>query len=115
MNGFEKLFYVEMGRIVTAKRKQRGLSQTALARRVGIHRNTLNRWLNAETHMPVWMILRIADALSCNHLILLPGREFVWRGGQVEEFRPERPKPPEMERPVQFERDPALTAKERVS
>ena len=111
----ESRFYRELARLLVAKRKLRGITQQDLARRAGVHRNTLARWEDGLGHIPLYMLLRIADILSCNHLALLPGREYVWPGARVEEFNPFPPKPPEPARPIQFERDAPLAKRERTS
>lgn len=77
----ERAFDSEIGRIIESKRKERGISQQMLALSVGVHRNTLCRWESGERGCPLWMLLRIADVLCCNHLVLLPRREYTWGAG----------------------------------
>ena len=74
----ERAFNSAIGLIIESKRKERGISQQMLALSVGVHRNTLCRWESGERACPLWMLLRIADLLCCNHLVLLPRREYTW-------------------------------------
>jgi DNA-binding XRE family transcriptional regulator len=105
----EKEFYAVMGRAIEQKRKARGMSHHDLALMTGLHRNTLYR-IESGDGLQIWNLLRIADALSCNHLLLLPAREYTW-GSEMPRMIKER-----HERDaVQFERDPPLTARELKS
>lgn len=74
----EAAFNEMLGRNVWRKREQRGLSRATLAAEVGVHRNTIERWELGEGEIGLWMLLRIADKLNVNHLVLLPDREFTW-------------------------------------
>jgi transcriptional regulator with XRE-family HTH domain len=94
-------FYVELGRKVREMRKQKHMSQLRMAREICVHRNTLNRWESGESPFPLWVLLRVCSVLECNHLMVLPHREYIEAS-----YRP-----PKM--PVQHERDPRLTAAER--
>jgi transcriptional regulator with XRE-family HTH domain len=82
----EAAFYGEMGRLIAVKRKHRGISQADLGSLVGCHRNTISRWESGDESIPVWMLLRLADALSCQHLLLLPSRGFTWGMNSCETF-----------------------------
>ena len=48
--------------------------------------------------MPLWMLLRAADVLCCNHLNLLPAQAFTWNGLRT----------------LTDERDPQLSAREHA-
>ena len=71
-------FEKALGEQITARRKDSGFTQIALAAEIGVHRNTLSRWEDGDGSPDVWMLLRIAYVLQVNHLLLLPGRELVW-------------------------------------
>jgi transcriptional regulator with XRE-family HTH domain len=102
-------FYRRMGSLLEAKRKQRGVSQTDVGSAIGVHRNTIMRWESGESAIDMWQLLRLADVLSCNHLLLLPSREFTWGTDLV---RLERERDPLGRKPLQLERDPELTIEE---
>ena len=104
--GIEAAFYRELGRKLEAKRKQRGWHQQDLAREIGVHRNTLMRWEAGEQGIPLWMLLRVCDILCCQHLLLLPAREFIW--GILPHYVSER----DSKKDVQAERDTPITEKE---
>ena len=100
-------FYQQLGLNISRKRTERKMSRSELARRMGVHRNDLMRWEAGTTTMPLLALLWASDALCCNHLILLPPSQ-VWR--------PERKVTAvELKKPVQWERDPPLTEKERTA
>ena len=99
----EARFYAELGRKLKAKRKQRGMSQDDLALLVGIHRNTVSRWEEGDAAVPIWNLLRVCDILCCQHLLLLPAREYIW-GKDLEPMQRERDR--HMAKAVQAERDP---------
>lgn len=67
-------FYGELGLKIEAKRKQRRLSRRALGERVGKHRNIIHRW---EWGAPMGLhdFLRLCEALSMPHTMMLPGAE----------------------------------------
>lgn len=67
-------FYTELGRKIEAKRKQRKAKQWKLARAIGVHRNTLSRW-EGGAEMTLWEFLRLCEALSMPHTMMLPGEE----------------------------------------
>ena len=107
----EHAFYVDLGRQIAAKRKQRGVSQQNLAQEIGVHRNTLNRWELGHQDAPLWMLLRICDILECQHFILLPDRRFTW-GMDLETFKKERDG---FRKVVQSDRDKPISAKEEAA
>ena len=107
----EAKFYAELGRKLEGKRKQRGLSREDLARESGVHRNTILRWESGDSNVPIWNLLRVCDILSCQHLLLLPAREYTW-GVELDPAQRERDR--SMPKAVKSERDPALTLKERL-
>lgn len=74
----EANFYQCLGRKLEVKRKEQRISQTELGRLVGAHRNTIMRWEQGKCAIDAWQLLRLADALSCNHLMLLPPKELAW-------------------------------------
>jgi transcriptional regulator with XRE-family HTH domain len=102
----ESDFHYELGRNIRAKRKQRHILQYALANDLGVHRNELMRWEKGECRVPLYMLLHLADLLSCNHLVLLPPRASGWCP------KPGPEMPPYSE--AQEERDPELTWEERT-
>ena len=100
----ESAFYRELGRKLELRRKAQGLTQQDLAAELGVHRNVLYRWESGISEMPLWMILRSADLLGCNHLFLMPSRDYTW--GVYHEYLRERDPG---KKAVQNERDPRLT------
>lgn len=100
----ESVFYREFGRKLAAKRKHRGFSQESLAAELGVHRNTVCRWERGESPIDLWVLLRLADLLSCQHLMLLPAREFTWGGPMVRRMQVER----DPASRIQQERDPQI-------
>ena len=74
----EREFCCEQGRLLREKREHRRISQAQLGALVGVHRNTIWRWEDGDAGIPVWMLLRVADALSCNHLALMPAKRYTW-------------------------------------
>jgi DNA-binding XRE family transcriptional regulator len=97
--GVEAEFYRELGRKLEAKRKERGWNQQSLAAEIGCHRNTLMRYESGEQVIPLWMLLRVCDILCCQHLLLLPAREYTW--GALPLYTHER----DPKKGVQAERD----------
>lgn len=85
----EATFYQRLGSQIESTRKHRGISQTELGSLLGVHRNTIMRWESGESPVDLWQMLRLADVLSCNHLMLLPPREFTW-GGDLRKLLRER-------------------------
>lgn len=67
-------FYAEIGRKIESKREQRGLTQTQVGDAVGVHRNSIYRW-EAGTEMSLFDFLRVCNALSMPHTMMLPGAE----------------------------------------
>jgi transcriptional regulator with XRE-family HTH domain len=102
----EARFYAELGRKLEQKRKQRRLSREDLARESGIHRNTILRWESGDSAVPIWNLLRVCDILSCQHLLLLPAREYTW-GADYDPMQKERDRA--MLKAIKSERDPILT------
>ena len=103
----ERTFNEALGANIAGKRKQRRMTQQAITVEIGVHRNAIARW-EAGTHpVPLWMLLRIADILSCNHLALLPPRAYTW-GSDLALMQHER----DPLTRLRYERDPKLTAKE---
>lgn len=105
----ESAFNRELGRKIEAKRKQRKICQQDLAREIGAHRNTLLRWESGEGAPPMWMLLRIADVLCCNHLLLLPDVGLTW--GEAIMVAHERDSKKDL-RHALIERDPPLRKEE---
>jgi DNA-binding XRE family transcriptional regulator len=102
----ESRFSHELGRNIESKRKACQWRQQDLAVEIGVHRNTLMRWEEGLSECPMLMMLRICDTLGCNHLSVLPGKEFTW--GAYREAQRER----DMKRRIRYERDPPLRDKE---
>src|SRR6185437_10101545 len=88
MGQIEEEFCREMGRIIENTRRRSHILQQGLAAEIGVHRNTLMRWESGEVACPLWMLLRIADVLKVNHLMLLPPRRFTW-GRELRRFQAE--------------------------
>lgn len=101
----EAAFYRELGRKLFDKRMSRKMSRETLAREVGCHRNTVMRWEEGDCVIPIWMLLRICDVLCCNHLLILPAREYTW-GREYQAMKREREG---IKNAVQSERDPFIT------
>ena len=105
----EALFYQELGRKLELRRKAQGLTQQALAAELGVHRNEICRWEAGESAMPLWMLMRVADVLSCKPNFLVPSREYTW-GIYREHLRERDPG----KKSVAAERDPRLSREERL-
>jgi DNA-binding XRE family transcriptional regulator len=105
----EAAFYQELGRKLELRRHTQGMAQLTLAANLGVHRNTVMRWESGEMKCPLWMLLRAADLLGCNHLFLMPSRDYVW--GLYRDYLRERDPG---KKAVQKERDPALKTIERM-
>lgn len=99
----EANFYYVLGSQIEIQRKRAGLTQTDLGALLGVHRNTILRWESGECPVDAWQLLRMADVLHCNHLLLLPAKEFTW-GGDLIRMEVERNRA--LKKPVQSERDP---------
>ena len=105
----EAAFYQELGRKLELRRKAQGMTQQALAAKLGVHRNMVYRWEAGESAVPLWMLLRAADLLGCNHLFLMPSKEYTW--GLYRDYLRERDPG---KKAVQNERDPALKTIEKL-
>ena len=97
----ESAFYAEMGRKLRAKRKERKMSQSALAVEVGVHRNTIYRIEVGEVPLDFWLFLRICDILDSHPMQMAPRVEFTW-GDDLRPMAAER----DPKRRIRFERDP---------
>ena len=97
-------FCYRQGQLLKAKREQRRITQSDLGRAVGVHRNSICRWETGDCEISTWMLLRLADALSCNHLLLLPERKYVWGADYMPTLREGLPSA----KAVALERDPGL-------
>lgn len=67
-------FQAEVGWRIREKRELRGMNQTELGERMGVHRNTIMRWEQGTT-LTLWEFLRICDELSIQFQTVLPARE----------------------------------------
>lgn len=67
-------FQAEIGWRLRDKRRERGLTQTELGARMGVHRNTIMRWEEGTT-LTLWEFLRICDELSIQFHTVLPARQ----------------------------------------
>jgi transcriptional regulator with XRE-family HTH domain len=105
----EAAFYQELGRKLELRRKAQGLTQQALAAELGVHRNEIYRWEAGKSAMPLWMLMRVADVLSCKPNFLVPSQEYTW--GLYRDYLRERDPG---KNTVQNERDPALTKTEKL-
>lgn len=57
---------IKIGSIIAAKRKEKGLTQTELAERMGVNQIQVSRWENGK-HLPTLeQFVVIADALNCS-------------------------------------------------
>jgi len=110
----EATFYREFGILLRRKRCQRGWSQQELATEIGVHRNTIARWEAGGEKVNIFMLLRAADILGCQHLLLLPARSFVW-GEDLQRLLHERDPHFFGGKKVQAERDPAISDCERLA
>jgi transcriptional regulator with XRE-family HTH domain len=96
------------------------VSQCALGRELGIHRNTVLRWESGEAEITIHDYLRVCDLLECNVFTLLPATQFTWGPGISAIMKGERvPTARAMEHErapvtltIQEERDPRLTKDE---
>lgn len=113
-----KAFDREVGRRVSVYRTEKRMSRSALARKIGVHRNTLSRWERGLQSVRLIELLRVADILELSFMLLLPAPEFVWA------LQPPGPAPAVRFPPkkqvrrvtfseIQSERDPMLTRVER--
>ena len=107
-SAIEREFYAETGKNLELRRKQCKIRQCALAKEVGVHRNSLMRWESGEAAIPLWMLVRIASALGCSYVSLMPSRSFTW--GIYSEVWYEGLL---AKKAVQSERDPQLSEKEK--
>lgn len=110
-------FNREMGRMIIAMRKKKKVTQSSLAVRVGLHRNTLHRYEVGDFDMPVQVLARIASALDSHLLALVPDARYTWeeparrrptKGEVLAELIEQR----DPKKGAQFERDPRLTKSE---
>jgi transcriptional regulator with XRE-family HTH domain len=104
---FEAQFAYEIGLRIRDKRLHRKMSREELGRRLGVHRNTVERWEDGG-HMSMWMFLRICDELSVPHTMMLPNHA-IHLGAAIRQMVRER----EGKKPVQAERDPPLSHDEK--
>ena len=103
----EREFYKGVGCKIAARRQQCGMSQQALALKVGLPRDAISRYETNVLPISLWMLLRVADILTYDHRSLLPARSYIW-GDSLCPLRESKPLTP-----VRYERDPPLSAKER--
>ncbi len=105
----EAAFYQELGRKLELRRKAQGLTQQALAAELGVHRNEIYRWEDGESAMLLWMLMRVADVLSCKPNFLVPSQEYTW--GIYRDYLRERDPG---KKSVARERDPRMSREERL-
>jgi transcriptional regulator with XRE-family HTH domain len=101
----EAEFTFEVGEKIRQKRIQRKMSREALARIVGVHRNSIWRWEEGDAPITMWMFLQICYALSMPHTQMLPGRS-VQSSAMLQQLKGEQGIG---RRTVQFERDPPMS------
>lgn len=120
MTNHEQQFYAQLGVLIRNKRQARHISQCSLAVAIGVHRNSIRRWEQGEA-VNTLELLRIAHALSCNHLVLLPpvGSEGPMTALPPCRFqrshdlvREPRISEPALLKAVRSERDPAMSRTE---
>ena len=107
----ETAFCVELGRKLREKRRQRGMSLEAVAHGLRTYRNQVWRWELGLAPMTPWDLMRIADVLCCNHVVLLPSRGFTWGEALLPQNEPDAT--PAEKKAAQRERDPELSREER--
>ena len=54
-----------MGNKIREIRKSRGLSSEALAKRIGVHTNTVRNWERGDTEISVKYLVPMAKELDC--------------------------------------------------
>lgn len=66
VSDYEKEMVLALGKTIKMEMVGKDLTQKDLADRVGIHRETLSRYLNAKAgyNMPIGVVFQIADALG---------------------------------------------------
>lgn len=95
MEGKPKIYTnADFAQIFASLLKQSCLSQLELAERTGIHKQTINRYVNAKT-VPGWIeLLRLADALGCSLESFRTGELMApLSDGQIDESKLEQMKP----------------------
>ncbi|MGI9628384.1 MAG: helix-turn-helix domain-containing protein [Longimicrobiales bacterium] len=75
----EKLLYKLIGERVRTRRA--GLTQTDLAKRVGLGRTSITNLESGTQRMPLHYLVRIAEALDCDVCELVPSRKELQDGG----------------------------------
>lgn len=98
------MFEAEIGWRMRDKRRQRKMTQIAVAERLGIHRNQLMRW-ECGAAMSLWEFLRWCDILCIQHQTVLPAHE-KHLGQMLREVKKERDG--DLLRAIVAERDPPL-------
>ncbi len=68
---------VEIGETIREARERTGLSQAALAERIGMHRENMIRVEKGRTNLTVETMMKIADALGLSLQIVLARRRSV--------------------------------------
>lgn len=66
-----------LGKRIKRARQASSLSQTSLARRAGVHRNTLMRWEKGLMAISLLDFLKIVDSLAIDRTALLPSASAV--------------------------------------
>lgn len=64
--------YAELGKRISAKRKERDLSQIELAQHVALTRTSISNIENGRQHLPIHQLYRFAEVLECSVHELLP-------------------------------------------
>lgn len=68
---------VEIGETIREARERTGLSQAALAEKIGMHRENMIRVEKGRTNLTVETMMKIADALGLSLQIVLARRRSV--------------------------------------
>lgn len=74
----------EIGKRIAAARKDRGLSQQALADRLGVAQGCISRWESGDREMRVADLPPLAAALGISPLLLL---DPTFDGGYLDAYR----------------------------
>src|SRR5437868_12378125 len=69
--------YIEFGRLLRKMRKDAGLTQSVLAKRVGVARTSITNMELGTQHIPLHILYPLASALGATPDRLLPTADFA--------------------------------------